>query len=77
MLKDKACQFNEDPKIQALLAEINADDGALTPFLGKYSADKASALKAQVFDRPALGKRGLQYERLDQLTIDLLLGIKC
>jgi xylose isomerase len=76
MLKDKACQFNEDPQVQALLAEINADDGALTPFLGKYSADKASALKAQVFDRPALGKRGLQYERLDQLTIDLLLGIK-
>jgi xylose isomerase len=76
MLKDKACQFNEDPQIQALLAEINADDGSLTPFLGKYSADKASALKAQVFDRPALAKRGLQYERLDQLTIDLLLGIK-
>jgi xylose isomerase len=76
ILKDKACQFNEDPQIQALLAEINADDGSLTPFLGKYSADKASALKARVFDRPALAKRGLQYERLDQLTIDLLLGIK-
>jgi xylose isomerase len=76
ILKDKACQFNEDPQIQALLAEINADDGSLTPFLGKYSADKASALKAQVFDRPALAKRGLHYERLDQLTIDLLLGIK-
>jgi xylose isomerase len=76
ILKDKACQFNEDPQIQALLAEINADDGSLTPFFGKYAADKASALKAQAFDRPALGKRGLQYERLDQLTIDLLLGIK-
>jgi xylose isomerase len=76
ILKDKACQFNEDPQIQALLAEVNADDGSLTPVLDKYSAEKASALKAQVFDRPALAKRGLQYERLDQLTIDLLLGIK-
>ena len=76
ILKDKARQFNEDRQIQELLAEINADDGSLTPFFGKYSADKASALKARVFDRPALGKRGLQYERLDQLTVDLLLGVK-
>lgn len=76
ILKDKACQFNEDPQIQALLAEINADDGSLAPFFGSYSAEKAAALKAQVFDRPALGKRGLQYERLDQLTVDLLLGVK-
>jgi xylose isomerase len=76
ILKDKACQFNEDPEIQALLAEINADDGSLARFTGPYSPEKAAALKAQVFDRPALGKRGLGYERLDQLTIDLLLGVK-
>jgi xylose isomerase len=76
LLKDKACQFNEDPEIQALLAEINADDGSLTPYFGSYSADKAAALKERVFDRPSLGKRGLQYECLDQLTIDLLLGAR-
>ena len=76
LLKEKACQFNEDPEIQALLAEINTDDGSLTPYFGSYSADKAVALKTHVFDRPSLGKRGLQYERLDQLTIDLLLGAR-
>jgi xylose isomerase len=76
LLKDKACQFNEDPEIQALLAEINADDGSLTPYFGSYSADKAAALRERVFDRPSLGRRGLQYERLDQLTIDLLLGAR-
>jgi len=43
-------------------------------FLGKYSAAKASALKAQPFDRAAIASRGLKYERLDQLTIDLLLS---
>jgi len=76
VLKEKARQFNADPEIQALLAEINADDGAMAPFLGKYSAQKAAALKAQSFDRAALGKRGMKYERLDQWTFDLLMGIR-
>lgn len=76
VLKEKARQFNADPEIQALLAEINADDGAMAPFFGKYSAQKAAALKAQSFDRAALGKRGMKYERLDQLTFDLLMGIR-
>lgn len=76
ILKEKAAQFNTDPEIQSLLAEINADDSSMAPFFGKYSAAKAAALKAQPFDRPAISRRGLQYERLDQLTIDLLLGVR-
>ncbi len=76
ILKEKARQFNADPEIQSLLAEINADDGSLTPFAGKYSADKAKSLKAYEFDRVALGQRGQPYEKLDQLTVDLLLGVR-
>ena len=76
ILKEKAAQFNADPEVQAILAEINADDGSMAPFFGKYSAEKAAALKAQPFDRPAIAKRGLQYERLDQLTIDILTGTR-
>jgi len=76
ILKEKAARFNADPEIQALLAEINADDGALAPFCGAYTPEKAAALKAQPFDRVILGGRGLHYERLDQLTIDLLLGVR-
>ncbi len=37
ILKEKAVQFNADPEIQALLAEIHADDGRMASFLGKYS----------------------------------------
>ena len=59
-----------------VLAAINADDGSLSASFGKYSAGKAAALKARAFDRAALGRRGLQYERLDQLTVDLLLGVR-
>lgn len=76
ILKEKAAQWNADSEIQQLLAEINADDGAMSSYFGKYSAEKAKSLKAQAFDRPVLGARGLPYERLDQLTIELLLGVR-
>jgi len=76
ILKEKAAQFNADSEIQALLAEIHADDGSLNQYFGSYTPEKAKALKAQLFDRPAISSRGLRYERLDQLTIDLLLGVR-
>jgi xylose isomerase len=76
ILKEKAAHWNADAEIQALLREVNADDPALTPLFGAYNKEKAAALKAREFDRVALGQRGLNYERLDQLTIDVLLGAR-
>jgi xylose isomerase len=76
ILKEKAAQFNADKEIQALLAEIHANDGSMDQYFGKYSAEKAKDLKAQPFDRAAISIKGRQYERLDQLTIDLLLGVR-
>ena len=76
ILKDKAARWNADAEIQALLAEINADNGSLTPLTGPYAPDKARGLKEMTFDRIALGARGLGYERLDQLTNELLLGVR-
>ncbi len=76
ILKEKAQRFNEDAEIQALLAEINADDGTFNYLNGSYSADSANQLKQHQFDRGALGRRSLPYEQLDQLTIELLLGVR-
>lgn len=76
MLKEKAAQFNADPEIQALVAEINAEDPKMSGFFGKYSAAKADSIKAASFDRAKIAARGLKYERLDQLTIDLILGMR-
>jgi xylose isomerase len=76
MLKEKAARWNADKEIQALLAEVNADDGSMALFFGKYTPARAAALKLQPFDRNLIARRGLKYERLDQLTIDLLLGIR-
>ena len=76
ILKEKAQRFNKDAEIQALLAEINAEDAQMASFTGKFSAEKAKALKAHSFDTEAIAARGLKYEKLDQLVIDLLLGVR-
>ena len=76
ILKDKAARFNADAEIQALLQELHADDGSTAQYRGGYSAEKVNALKAASFDRKTLGARGLAYERLDQLTLELLLGVR-
>lgn len=44
--------------------------------LGRYSREAAAKLKAINYDRAALAKRSLPYERLDQLTVELLLGVR-
>ncbi len=76
ILKEKAAQFNADSEIQSLLSEISANDGSMNELTGSYSSDKAASLKSYQFDREALGKRGQPYERLDQLTVELLLGVR-
>ena len=76
ILKEKGRKWNSDTEIQELVQAINADDGSTDAFKGEYSPEKAQALKSAEFDRIALGKRGLPYERLDQLTIEVLLGVR-
>lgn len=76
ILKEKAAHFNADAEIQALLAEITADDGSMAAYQDKYSPENAAALRAATFDRKALGERGQPYERLDQLVVELLLGVR-
>lgn len=76
ILKEKAACFNVDPEIQTLLREIHADEGSMAPYLGDYNPKKAADLKSQSFDRVSMAQPGLKYERLDQLTVDLLLGTR-
>jgi xylose isomerase len=76
VLKEKAERFNADPEIQGLLAEIHADDGSMAPYTGAYTAEKVQALKAYEFEPVGLAQRGWQYEKLDQLVVELLLGAR-
>lgn len=73
VLKDKVRQFREDAEIQELLTQIRGrEEAELRP----YTREAATALLAHDFDIPRLSSRSLPYERLDQLLIDLLLGVR-
>ena len=66
ILKEKAVRWNADAEITALVAE-NGSNAQLPA---------RDALLAQTFDRTAIAAKGLNYERLDQLTMEVLLGIR-
>lgn len=74
-LKEKARRFDADPQIQAALAEAGAFDLA-RPTVGMYERAAAAALKQEPVDIDALAARGYGNDRLDQLVIELLLGIR-
>jgi xylose isomerase len=73
ILKEKARQFRENRHIQSVLAEFQEAAGT-APAAG-YTPAAGAALLARQFDRKALAERALPYERLDQLVVDLLLGV--
>jgi xylose isomerase len=75
ILKEKAHRWNADKEIQGVLSEI-ANNGKGAPSVGQYSKDGASRLLTHVFDKEDILKRRLPYERLDQLTVDMLLGVR-
>ncbi|WP_034389013.1 xylose isomerase [Deinococcus sp. YIM 77859] len=76
ILKEKARQWDEDPEIQAALAAYRVEDEELSLLTERFSPENAQALKTRGFDRAALARRGPGLEQLDQLTVELLLGIR-
>ena len=77
ILKEKAQRFNADSEIQALLRQITADSDNLAGVLrGGYSPDSARRIAELPVDRQFYGKKDLRYEKLDQLTTELLLGVR-
>ena len=75
ILKEKAKQWNADKEIRAILKEIEAGPKKM-PSVETYSKLGASGLFDHVFDRAKIAQKPLPYERLDQLTVDILLGVR-
>ena len=75
ILKSKAERWKADPEITAMVKELSAEDQGPSKLNG-FSKENAGALLKRVFDKDAMTRKRLQYERLDQLTIDLLLGVR-
>ncbi|NNE65171.1 MAG: xylose isomerase [Pyrinomonadaceae bacterium] len=72
ILKEKAERWNEHPQIREILADIDSKNEAV-PMM-KHGKEAAAELMSSPFDRKEIAARGLRYERLDQLTMDILLG---
>ncbi|MGI9035101.1 MAG: xylose isomerase [Pyrinomonadaceae bacterium] len=72
ILKDKAERWNYNEEIKSILAEIEKTNGE--NLVGEFTRENSEKLLETNFDRQKLASKGLQYERLDQLTMDILLG---
>jgi xylose isomerase len=77
ILKEKVQRFNADAEIQGILKGLTADtDGIGAVLTSGYSAQSKERINGYQIDRVAHGKIGLGYERLDQLTTEVLLGVR-
>lgn len=70
ILKEKVARFNADTEIRQLLADLGDGHGT------KAARLSFSELRSKSFDLPEIRRRGYAYERLDQLTMELLLGVR-
>src|SRR3954467_2033135 len=71
-LAERARQFDELPEVKAALAAASAPDLATASVDG----DSADALKAESEALDQLAQRGYYNERLDQLVVEVLLGLR-
>ena len=74
ILAARARAFDADPEVRGLLA--GQGNGALEELLAGYTREKAARLRRLPVDPDALGRRGLRYEKLDQLMMEHLLGVR-
>jgi xylose isomerase len=70
ILAQKVRQFAKDKEIQKL---VRHDLRIASP---KYSKGAHAKLMAERFDIEAMGQKGYQYEKLDQLLMELLFGVR-
>lgn len=74
-LAEKARAYDADPEVKEA-HKVSGHDSLAQPTVGGYSSDSANKLKQEVFDADKLAERGFFNERLDQLAIDHILGLK-
>jgi xylose isomerase len=79
ILKEKVLRWQRDPEIRGILDELAELDRNVVVDTGaklRYSARIAAQLKEATFDTTSMRTRGYRYERLDQLTTEVLLGVR-
>ena len=77
IFKEKARRFDADPEVQQLFKEINDEGSPYAALLSKgYSAETVRQLQEATFDPDALGRQGYSYEKLDQMSIEHIMGVR-
>lgn len=75
ILKEKAAAFDADPQVRELIAARR--EASLEALMqAGYERGRAQRLRAQPFDIDAIAREGLRYERLDQLMMEHLMGVR-
>lgn len=75
ILRERAKRWNADREIKRLLRQIRRDSKDVSGLMAEYSPGRAETLGAMRFDRPRLSARPLPFERLDQRTMEILMGV--
>lgn len=75
ILKEKAARWNADPDIREIRDALAARGGG-SPGPLAWSPEAARELKERSIDLDAVRAQGYGYERLDQLTMEILLGVR-
>ncbi|MGD6748783.1 xylose isomerase [Streptomyces sp. BH105] len=76
ILKDRAAAFRDDAEVQAALVASRLDELAKPTAADGLSALLADKSAFEEFDVDAAAERGMAFERLDQLAMDHLLGVR-
>jgi len=71
-LAERARHFDSLPEVQEALEAASTPELALASVDG----DEAESLKNEAWELDALAERGYYNERLDQLLVDVLLGVR-
>lgn len=75
ILKDKAARWNKDKEIQSIIRLINPGD-SVSKLTRSFSKANAAKLAGAKLDRVALASERLPYEKLDQLTMEIIMGTR-
>ena len=77
ILAERARAFDADPEVRELVAAtLEGPDEVDALTRGAYSADRVARLRALEPDLDGIGASGLGYERLDQLLMEHLVGVR-
>ncbi len=74
ILKARAMAFDQDPEVAELLP--NTTDAELDALTQSYSPEAAERLRGIDLEPDERAKAGLRYERLDQLMLEHLMGVR-